>query len=555
MSETTAKTKRVKTMTLAKGYRYPEIPEALLDHRYEQSQHAEYRVVAFTTSTAWGPGSVAASRAQVEPTVTRDNEQLFRTYHPSLSCAMTVGIFTEGSGRAIWYAEHFQSAPTHTHAGDLEVHVVPGAYPIDTLHYPLAGRDTIHYAINPRRLLSSEDIHQFADMFPRAIGLQIFIAGRIHVLYQDRTYVEADWREGVPQQVGGLAVQFSVPSIIPSQAELTYRQGVAAKKDSRIATGCLGVSLRLPDGEVVATTVTHGFVHLPGVGYLSRAVGLFDKLKKSLLRLRWPPQQESLTGHVRSSDPAGNSPVGKEVWVAATNCRLGTIGHTFDRPSRYLPYPHGYGHDLSLVSDCLGRTLVPQPYLPTVDGWADMRKVLDGGPLFLTAQLLHLGPHATNKSVFGTVTGEEAQEAILTEADDAMAEGHQYFFDRETLDVSVALLWRVVPKDQTRNMTVSGFSGSVLCLGRPSDRTAKAVVFQNFEFPVCIPRIEGGRIVESHDMPTFNIKAGFLLPKEILESEIVYTERSVSQRLSSFPARQLGREVSAESRRSVSGPQ
>jgi hypothetical protein len=82
---------------------------------------------------------------------------------------------------------------------------------------------------------------------------------------------------------------------------------------------------------------------------------------------------------------------------------------------------------------------------------------------------------------------------------------------------SVALLWRTT-KDGTFNIyDASGFSGTVLCLGNPSNKTTKAVLFQNFQQSASRP-------MTGTDLPHQWIKGGFLLPAEILQSTIDCSE-------------------------------
>lgn len=54
-------------------------------------------------STAWGNIGVAAARAALEFTVTQQNEQLIRTFHPSLAIAPTVYVLEEKKGEGRFY--------------------------------------------------------------------------------------------------------------------------------------------------------------------------------------------------------------------------------------------------------------------------------------------------------------------------------------------------------------------------------------------------------------------------------------------------------------------
>ena len=156
--------------------------------------------------------------------------------------------------------------------------------------------------------------------------------------------------------------------------------------------------------------------------------------------------------------------------------------------------------------------------MPTIDGWANLADVLDGGELFLTTQLLHRAPPSVQENASGVAILDEPRGVMAPEQQLAIAEGTQYLFNHKTLDVSVSLLWRVAATDKTQMASVQGFSrGGVLCLGKPTSPTAKAVVFQNFELPVYIAKgIIPGNVW--HEDPSFDVKGGFILPREIQEA-------------------------------------
>jgi hypothetical protein len=101
-------------------------------------------------------------------------------------------------------------------------------------------------------------------------------------------------------------------------------------------------------------------------------------------------------------------------------------------------------------------------------------------------------------------------------AQNAVVMGTQYTWNREAFHVNASILWRT-NHDHDR---ATGFSGSVLCLGKPTDKVAKAVVFQNFESPV-----KPWEVLHDHRQsvsdpwnPTF--KGGFLLPEDIRNAKI-----------------------------------
>lgn len=91
--------------------------------------------------------------------------------------------------------------------------------------------------------------------------------------------------------------------------------------------------------------------------------------------------------------------------------------------------------------------------------------------------------------------------------------GTQYIWNNVFHIQNASLLWR------TREplSPADGWPGSVMYLGRPSEPTAQAVCFQNFEIPCTIPNRSaspGGKIFELS-------KGGFVRPSEIRKSEIL----------------------------------
>ena len=62
----------------------------------------------------------------------------------------------------------------------------------------------------------------------------------------------------------------------------------------------------------------------------------------------------------------------------------------------------------------------------------------------------------------------------------AMVEGMVYLWETNLTDSSATLLWRNT-RDGTENIYDADFSGAVICQGRPTDKTTKAVLFQNFQ--------------------------------------------------------------------------
>lgn len=140
------------------------------------------------------------------------------------------------------------------------------------------------------------------------------------------------------------------------------------------------------------------------------------------------------------------------------------------------------------------------PGYPPVIGWADYTAALDGQDVYVVC-------HQTNVGRWRVITGTLDSELFNR----AAVLGTGYTWDRKTRSQNSFLLWHtganLAPAD--------GWSGAPLCLGRPSDAAARAVVFQNFQED-CL--LAGDSSTEQHHAL---VKAGFLLPPDIKDSSIV----------------------------------
>lgn len=95
----------------------------------------------------------------------------------------------------------------------------------------------------------------------------------------------------------------------------------------------------------------------------------------------------------------------------------------------------------------------------------------------------------------------------------------EYKWEGQHFSESAATLWRL-QKDDWRHV---GASSRELCVGKPADSSAKALVFQNVETPIKPWQIHGGDR-ELYGSWPWTIKGGFVLPPEIRQSEIQYSE-------------------------------
>jgi len=524
--------KRQKHDPAPEVYEYPDIPSIPRPVIYRALDHdqiplynklvVDARGVEPTESLEWGNHRVAEARALLEPIVTRQNERLFRTHHRSLKIASSVAIrFDVHLRKEIWVGQFWTAAPADTHAGGMEIHQLPPfRYPDYAVMLPLMS--LFPYLLNPRRLLTAEELNKLRLMYPHACGVQLLIGGQLVILFKTESDMRASWSRGLCSEIGGLQVVYNVLDCQPSHDPVVpgaVVQNFPADPKDPLAWVCLGLKVKMQDGRDAITTVTHGFVKLPKKGekrWRAITASYFDHIKAKLRNFQTPRRETVIPAVARSSSMSPyNSPIGKIVTLFRSNKKIGYIGRTWDRPSRWLPYPTGYKHDLSLIyssDDSQLPPMFPRPGNPAIDGWADLGTVLDGAPVFVSYYNTVLGGEVQ----FGTAIREGQMN--ISEAHSALFQGTQWVWDSQLMTQSAALIWRITPNNPDQYTSGGGFSGSALCLGRVTDSTVKAVVFQNFD----VPYPSGPALGDSRpaDYPTFNIKGGFVLPRELLESEI-----------------------------------
>lgn len=147
----------------------------------------------------------------------------------------------------------------------------------------------------------------------------------------------------------------------------------------------------------------------------------------------------------------------------------------------------------------------------SVNGWAQYEDALDGQPVFtclFNAWIDKL------KILEGNVAARVTQQAVVV--------GSEYLWLKKSHSQSASILWRT-EIDWTSSR---GWSGSALCIGKPTDLIAKALVFQNFERPIRSGEVAATDRPLVGDNGGWVIKGGFLLPQEIREAEIMQGEPS-----------------------------
>lgn len=489
---------------------YPCIPESAQDLEQNREFHVpdywyssvKSRLVQRIESAAWGPADVAAAKACVVPLVTVENEALIRTFHPFLAHSDQVWAFQEMTGNVIWGA--YVSSNTcigHTHAGGREIHILPTGFgPERLIHQFIERTIPICRLIYPRRMLTALDITAIKAAFPLSIGIRVLITGFAVMLFQSRTDMERTWKGGITHDIGGLMVSYDIIPVKPSIETGLY---IASQPDTFESRGCIGLKIRRQDGSDAITTVTHGFVKLPDCPQVFlRLADWLVRAKYFLSRFISPKDTGIMPGEFQIREELTTSPLGKRVYLAGSAEMIGTITTSFDNPSSVLPYPAGYRHDLSLITGPELPDIVSPPGVGVIDDWASYEDALDGCPVFASRFDVRVN---NNKLEQGIIATGATKAAVV--------QGAEYFWGSRA--VSASLLWRT----EWDNVPLPGFSGSVLCLGRPGDAKVGAVVFQNYETPIKETQVLGEGNLKGKS--GWTIKGGFLLPQEIRESTIV----------------------------------
>jgi hypothetical protein len=195
--------------------------------------------------------------------------------------------------------------------------------------------------------------------------------------------------------------------------------------------------------------------------------------------------------------------------------KIGKVTATYDPPiSHVLPFPFGFLHDLSLVTDNALPRMIRPSGIPRIVGWGNYNEVLDSHSVFVIGFNLSTG---NPRHSVGTGVSRNAHQAI--------AEGPEYLWDKHSCSQSISILWRTTHNGDS----LQGLSGATLCLGRPDDETCFAVCFQNFEAPLRSQHLVNDyRGPPGDSVARSTLKGGSLLSPEIRSSEIICDEGEIS---------------------------
>ncbi|KAJ5394289.1 uncharacterized protein N7487_011930 [Penicillium crustosum] len=503
------------------GFAYPPIPVRDQDILSDGTINEQSSIRILHVSSSKDSSPADAFRAESITHTNKENEQFVRDHHPSLSSQASVFVAESVSGEPVWLIGSPLTASQSVYAGGRPIHYFPGDHFLDIPSGILTPRSPDKYNehfdryINPRRFLTPADLDSLRELFPEAVGVHVLIAGFLIILFADKRHVHDAYSEVWPLELAGLRVFFHLTDYSFTTAPVESGTVLKETSEQRIndSAGCLGLKLRLQNGSTAVTSVTHGFVRLPGPGRFGNRLRVFDtlvdKAKRKLQQfLPFKAGEDDRALVMTKETPTDNNPVGKQVSLASSNRMIGTITHTYDTPSNVKQYPAGYNHDLCLISGPSLPDVVSPPGYPLVTGWANYSAALDGQNVYVVAQNTNTG--GLRKS-HGVIDSRHPSLGQVTPGTKSKIHATRFCYGIQMVSSPQRMELRAPP----------------LCLGRPSDTTALAVVFQNFQQSCLLADIT--KYTNTTWRTRFEtkytlIKAGFILPLEVRDSTILSGE-------------------------------
>ncbi|RPA74588.1 hypothetical protein BJ508DRAFT_312745 [Ascobolus immersus RN42] len=425
------------------------------------------------------------TKAMSAETVTNDITCKFlRTFHPTLARLDTVGAFTYPGNDFVWFVFD-PSALQVRSIGGRPLYFMP--MPISPIHNYHIASDPLWCGIDPTKEASEATIKDIRTIFPLCKSITIYCSGFIGFgmsrddLFEN-VYTGLYW----PGTLGGLRVGLGEYCVVSATAKT---------RESSV-----GLRLRLSDGLECISGATSALVTSSSCDGKHEERGCARKtFRKRYGLVDWFINMVT-----------GIWIFGKRMCLPDKVILPETVIRSFDRPSRFIPYPYGYMHNLALLTTPNGLpAMTTPPGMPALErSFAAPESALDGNPVFAYDNEAH------NNEASGGTTREEIVEAI------------RYDWETSSKETRRSLLWRTVPVEQSLASSKHA-SGSVLCLGKPADSSAKAICFQSFECPIPVRRLTLAKYLEFRDWADcpgrgkWCYKGGFLLPKEVMEAEII----------------------------------
>lgn len=447
---------------------------------------------------------------------------ILRSLILGLSCFQTVYF---NFAKLYWLVDAASATgcvvPPPLRAGLYPVHIYRGAsfqYRNPTVIRTGTTPRLIAAGLDARRIPSRWSIKRIGHLFPNSIGIRILISGFLEILFESVEDVDATrnfiGERGYNDLIDDMSYCLVVLEPIESTnaSAITYGSQIA-KRANELSDlrGCLGALIQTPDGGKYWTTATHCFIEQPK--------------RKAKIALR-------LLNYVKSGFGLGkrdSSIIGTTVYLADSTTRVGTVSKIFDNPDMAHPYPAGYVHDLVLISLASQDFRMISEDLPYINKkFLKPQDMLNIEECFVACYRAGYRQGYGLKSIKGQVF--TSQESIIAGMQFQWPKIRRYSGDDF---YSSVLLWRSMDSTSTSfvdDTSAAGFSGSILCSGSNKARRTNAMVFQNFQFYYGfnpITKISQDPFGNSQGLQElWSLKAGFFLPQEVQEAEIVCEDSS-----------------------------
>lgn len=349
--------------------------------------------------------------------------------------------------------------------------------------------------------------------------MRVYKWGHVEILYPNQNELSAHLNGSFPGTIGGMTWGLSIIDIETSSAGTAADVQVASQPDEIFnVLGCIGLRIRrAQDAWDSWTTTTHAWMTRPATDSL-----WLRNMKANLFVLLRRSKRLSKT--------------------VDTKTQVGTITTCYDTlplPDSTTMFPLGLQHDLCLITGQNIPQMVMSPNMPQLDKhFADPKQALRAPEVSVTR-------FNVRYSRWDTFAGN----LITGHSREALVSGMDYFWEKGHVKLKRAILWRT-ERDDT---SVTGASGSALCLGNKSGKTCQAIVFQNYQ-----SLIGKNKFWENCNVHNFlaglprltSFKGGFVLPEDVKNAQIVFEDDR--QQWRSFTGPTIATQPPSEPSRSVS---
>lgn len=285
--------------------------------------------MSVTDSTEWGPDRAATSQALTITEVNSANEQLVRTHHPALKSHHVVYVSESPFGSPVWLV-HGPDADID--AGGRPIHV----YPMDNIHLMSFGILTprsswaeellFRKSINPRKLLTAEQLDGIRSLFPRSVGVRVLVSGFLVVLFETFSDVQDVYLSNWLGEIAGLHTVYDVLDVRVSGSSSHSDLLISDSHGNHACPGFLGLKISLPDGIEAITTTTHSLVKRPHPPRIAQSFyNWVGNVKDTVWQIRHPlspspsPASPSSSGAMLGDGHGHQCPVGKDVLLHSQN--------------------------------------------------------------------------------------------------------------------------------------------------------------------------------------------------------------------------------------------